>query len=201
MFIKNEIELQSIIKDGRSIEVELKTKVPPIEELARTVAAFANTQGGVILFGVGENGHIYDTPNGSVGKVVEGAKRLLSPVPPLELTEIYYDGKRISELFVKPTVQGPVLIKGAALKRVGSQIQPADKERIISLLSLKGLPQEELMTILETLAEAVSKQTIEIERLRKQQELENKWTARLGAWIWSGIIGAIIGYIFGLFFI
>jgi predicted HTH transcriptional regulator len=51
-------ELENLIQDGENIKVEFKRKVSTPEKIAKEMIAFANTNGGVILFGVDDNKEI-----------------------------------------------------------------------------------------------------------------------------------------------
>lgn len=58
MFDVSEEGLQEIIKRGESQKVEFKTRLPPDAILARLFVAFANTTGGIILIGIGDDGKV-----------------------------------------------------------------------------------------------------------------------------------------------
>ena len=58
MFDTSEEGLKKIISKGESQTVEFKDRLPPDNILARLMVAFANTSGGIILIGIGEDGKI-----------------------------------------------------------------------------------------------------------------------------------------------
>lgn len=68
--------LLSLIRMGESPLVEFKARLPPDEEVARHLTAFANGQGGILLIGVGENGDLGSLPPWEVEKVVAHLKRV-----------------------------------------------------------------------------------------------------------------------------
>ena len=55
MFDTSEEGLKKIISKGESQTVEFKERLPPDNILARLMVAFANTTGGIILIGIGED--------------------------------------------------------------------------------------------------------------------------------------------------
>jgi Schlafen, AlbA_2 len=58
MFDTSPDGLLRLIKQGESQTVEFKLRVPPSEIIARNFAAFANSEGGILLLGVGDDGSI-----------------------------------------------------------------------------------------------------------------------------------------------
>lgn len=58
MFDISEEGLKRIILKGESQTVEFKERLPPDNILARTLVAFANTNGGIILIGISDDGEI-----------------------------------------------------------------------------------------------------------------------------------------------
>lgn len=51
-------DVKTLIADGEGFELEFKRKVSSPEKIAKTMSAFANTRGGIILFGVDDDGSI-----------------------------------------------------------------------------------------------------------------------------------------------
>jgi hypothetical protein len=54
--------LDQLIADGERADVEFKSYVPPLSTLARVLAAFINSGGGILLLGVEEGGRISGIP-------------------------------------------------------------------------------------------------------------------------------------------
>ena len=65
--------LKRIIAEGESVEVEFKQSFHSVQEIARVIAAFANTQGGLLILGVKSEGTIEGIKENLV-------KQLYSPV-------------------------------------------------------------------------------------------------------------------------
>lgn len=55
MFDTSEEGLKKIISKGESQTVEFTERLPPDNILAKLLVAFANTDGGIILIGIGDN--------------------------------------------------------------------------------------------------------------------------------------------------
>jgi predicted HTH transcriptional regulator len=51
-------DVNELIKEGEGFSVEFKRRISSSEKIARTLISFANTKGGVILFGVDDDGSI-----------------------------------------------------------------------------------------------------------------------------------------------
>lgn len=58
MFDTSEEGIKELIAEGESTTVEFKQRLPPDSILARTLVAFANTNGGIILIGISDKGEI-----------------------------------------------------------------------------------------------------------------------------------------------
>jgi ATP-dependent DNA helicase RecG len=55
-------DIKSIVQAGEGYQAEFKIRVPKkVKELTEEVCAFANTAGGVLLIGVGDNNVIHGT--------------------------------------------------------------------------------------------------------------------------------------------
>ena len=55
MDIKN---LKNIIEVGESIELEFKQSFHSVQNIVKIIASFANTQGGILIVGIKDNGFI-----------------------------------------------------------------------------------------------------------------------------------------------
>ncbi|MCF8259237.1 MAG: ATP-binding protein [Melioribacteraceae bacterium] len=52
-------QLLALIRSGEGLRVEFKQRFSDYEKIAKEMIAFANTRGGVLIFGVADNGSIY----------------------------------------------------------------------------------------------------------------------------------------------
>ena len=119
-------KLTAILKQGESLTVEFKESFQ--EEALQTVAAFANTQGGVLLLGVNDAG----MPTGlTVGKATlrEIADRIAACTEPRVVPDIQVDTLRRHAIVVLQVPEypiKPVAVRGRCYKRVG------DSNRLLS---------------------------------------------------------------------
>ncbi|HEY4613790.1 MAG TPA: ATP-binding protein, partial [Bacteroidota bacterium] len=51
-------DIELLVQEGEGFEVEFKRKVSSAEKISRALVAFANTKGGMILFGIDDDGSI-----------------------------------------------------------------------------------------------------------------------------------------------
>ncbi len=56
-------ELKILISEGENFKIEFKRQFSSVEKIAKELIAFANTKGGMILFGVDDDGTIYGVPS------------------------------------------------------------------------------------------------------------------------------------------
>ena len=57
------IDIDDLIECGEGKQIEFKRKVSSPEKIVRTISAFANTSGGIILFGVDDDGSVCGVQN------------------------------------------------------------------------------------------------------------------------------------------
>lgn len=90
-------ELARRIAEGEGKTLEFKRGLPGDAKLARTLAAFANTRGGLLLIGVGDRGELFGAPRPreSLAEVRRVARE--SVEPPLEVQGgiVTLEGERI----------------------------------------------------------------------------------------------------------
>lgn len=102
-------ELKKMIAQGETLCVEFKSdkKKLPDRELAAAVAAMANTEGGVLLQGVEDDGTITGLHRQHIGKGTPAAliANLTKPPLPVEIEEVLVDGKHVFAIRV-PSVPG-----------------------------------------------------------------------------------------------
>jgi predicted HTH transcriptional regulator len=198
--IKDTAEIEKVLARGEDESVEFKVVVPSANIIARNIAAFSNTGGGTILFGIGDDGSVVGSDPRSVKSTLESAQSILIPTPSTEVYEVPYQGKTIVAVDIEPATAGPVLSGGAALMRRRTEIVPITPQRVVSSLQVERTEHYEIAGQIERLAETISRQSETIETLRNQLAEANKWQNKLRDWIWSGLVGAIIGLLLAIMF-
>ena len=90
-------EVLELIEGGENLQCEFKRKFSSTEKIAREMIAFANTRGGVILFGVDDNKEIVGVESEkSEAELIKDAG-LNYCEPPLDFNIVYFDlnGKEV----------------------------------------------------------------------------------------------------------
>lgn len=77
--------IAKVIAAGESERVEFKTRLPPTGVLGRTLAAFANTEGGLLLIGVGDKGEVVSVSEDQVADVMAQLHRVAASLLPLPI--------------------------------------------------------------------------------------------------------------------
>lgn len=104
--------LKSYIREGEHQQQDFKFRVDDPKKIARTLAAFANTDGGRLLIGVKDNGKVVGVFPEEEFHVIQGAAELFCK-PPIEVsTEILQDDhKLVLKVDVPPVKEKPVKAK------------------------------------------------------------------------------------------
>jgi len=146
MFDTSPEGILNIISQGESATVEFKQRFPPTDVIARVLAAFANTNGGILLIGIADDGSVVGIPEHDVKSSIERLHRIASSLLgyPVQIGSVTIQGKFIIYAIVDkvPMHLGPVLSsKGEFLKRDGA--------RIVSIpgSSLKGVLRQFVETL------------------------------------------------------
>lgn len=90
-------ELLDLIEEGENIQCEFKRKFSTPEKIAREMIAFANTKGGIMLFGVDDDKSIVgvESEKETAELVVDVAKNFCEPALDVILDYKEVDGKEI----------------------------------------------------------------------------------------------------------
>ncbi len=96
--------LQKLINEGEHQQQDFKYCINDSKKIARSLVAFANTDGGRLLVGVKDNGKIAGIRTDEEFYMVESAAKIYSS-PPLSFStkEWYVDGKTVLEISVEPS--------------------------------------------------------------------------------------------------
>ncbi len=132
----------SFIENGENINVEFKQRFSSFEKIAKEIIAFANTKGGVILFGIEDDKKIYgiESEKGETELILKTAKEYCNPS--IEVNFYYYniENKEIVVAEIPESKTKPHRIEdykeyldpntAEVYIRVGSKSIPASKEMI-----------------------------------------------------------------------
>ena len=102
--------IEALIEQGEHQQLDFKFEVSDSKKIARTLTAFANTDGGRLLIGVKDNGHISGIRSEEEYYMIEAASKLYTrPEVPFEATRWEINGKTVLEIYVAPCPDRPYM--------------------------------------------------------------------------------------------
>jgi ATP-dependent DNA helicase RecG len=118
-----------VMKDGEGQSVEFKERFTP--DVGKTLSAFANTNQGLLLLGLSDEGRIRGVSEKTEEKVANVAHSCKPSIYP-EIRKVIYKGETL--IYVKVPRSKGVLhsFKNIAYKRVGTNDMPLSPEEVIS---------------------------------------------------------------------
>ena len=138
-----EFDIKSLIGEATAYDKKQMLEVRRPKSWLKSVSAFANGEGGILIFGISDDDHVLglDDAAGDAGKISEEIKSKLDPVPAVKLELKNVDGKKLVLLHVYPGQETPYYYIGdkqrLAFVRIGNESVVADRIQLKSLV-LKG---------------------------------------------------------------
>jgi len=184
--MKKEHPIVSLIAQGEHQQLDFKFEVSDSKKIARTFSAFANTDGGRLLIGVKDNGHITGIQGDEEYYMIQAASEMYTkPIVPFTATRWEVKGKCVLEVTIAPGADKPYYAleladKYRAYIRVADENKPANEVLLLSwekqknpdgLLLKVTKPVEKLFRYLE------SHPTIHINQFCREAHI-NYFTAR-----------------------
>lgn len=104
--------IQKLIQQGEHQTQDFKYCISDSKKIARSLVAFANTDGGRLLIGVKDNGRIAGVRSEEEYYMVESAAKIYSK-PPIDFTTRQHtvDGKTVLEVLIEPSAEKPHFAK------------------------------------------------------------------------------------------
>ena len=100
--------IQNLIAEGEHQQLDFKFEITDARRIARSLVAFANTDGGRLLIGVKDNGAIAGMRSDEEYYMVESAAKLYcKPVVEFDLKEWSVTGKKVLEIIIKKSDKKP----------------------------------------------------------------------------------------------
>ena len=104
--------LKRLIKEGENVHLDFKFCISDSKKIARTLSAFANTQGGRLLIGVRDNGSIAGIRTDEEFYMIDTASKIYcKPEIPVEIKQHIIEGKTILEIVVEQGSKKPYRAK------------------------------------------------------------------------------------------
>lgn len=136
------LQVLSSLARGEGPRIEFKRRLPREDRAARTLCAFANTRGGLLLVGVTDRGRVHGLhhPEEIEFKLGELAARWIAPALAIEVQTVEVHGPRVVACSVPFSSVRPhaVVLPGGATQyvvRVGASNRVADGATLAALRS------------------------------------------------------------------
>jgi predicted HTH transcriptional regulator len=105
--------LRKLIAEGENQKLDFKYCISDSRKIARTLSAFTNTDGGILLIGVRDNGSIAGVRSDEEYYMIETASKLFcKPEIPVTVKQHFVDGKTVLEVLVSKGEKRPYEAKG-----------------------------------------------------------------------------------------
>ena len=100
--------IQNLIAEGEHQQLDFKFEITDARRIARTLVAFANTDGGRLLIGVKDNGAIAGMRSDEEYYMVESAAKMYCrPTVDFDLREWTVNGKKVLEILIRKSTGKP----------------------------------------------------------------------------------------------
>lgn len=130
--------LYQLIAQGEHQQQDFKFCINDSRKIARSMVAFANTDGGRLLVGVKDNGKIAGVKSDEEFYMVEAAAHIYSsPKINFEVFEWEVEGKMVLEIVVQPSLSRPHYAKNDDKKWI-AYTRKADENIKINIVQLKA---------------------------------------------------------------
>lgn len=102
-------DVKRLIENGEGFELEFKRKVSTPQKIARTISSFANTKGGIILFGVDDDGSIVgvESEKTELSLIDESARFLCDPPVEVDVKIVPFHRRDVIVIFVDESSDKP----------------------------------------------------------------------------------------------
>ena len=124
--------IRALISEGEHVRQDFKFEISDSRKIARSLSAFANTEGGRLLIGVKDNGRIAGVRSEEEMYMVEAAAQVYC-IPAVEVDMRVYrpEGRSVLVASVGPAVRKPVLVKEEDGRRL-AYVRIADENILAS---------------------------------------------------------------------
>ena len=190
-------ELEQLIRQGETRDVEFESSVPGPQVIAKHVAALANTSGGQLLLGVKEPGEIVGVDEPRARQVIEQAQQYLSPVPAMKVQTLQVHGHAVVVVEVAASEDLHAAMGGyygRGTPPTAEATRPLNPNEI-RLHALKGKTEDAALSRLATaLAEqthTIGKQGDAIDKLTRESATANSLLLKL-VFALAGLIAGVI---------
>ena len=137
-------DVKRLIEEGEGFELEFKRKVSSPEKIAKTISSFANTNGGIILFGVDDDGSIIgvESEKTEVDLIQQAGEQYCDPPVEMEIAYIPYNHRDVIAVSVEESNKKPHFIINDGEEEERVFIRVKDKTVLASKEVIKVLKDE-----------------------------------------------------------
>ena len=196
-------ELEQLIRQGETQDVEFESSIPAAQVIAKHVAALANTNGGMLVLGVQEPGETVGVDERQAREIIEKAHQYLAPLPVMTVQTLQAHGHAVVVVQVAASEDLHAAMGGYFGR--GRPSAPLDSHRAeatrplnpaeIRLHVLKGKTEDaalsRLATVVADQTRTIAKQTETIDNLSRDFEKANSLWIKL-AFALAGVIAGVI---------
>lgn len=200
-------ELEQLIRQGETQDVEFESSIPTPQAIAKHVAALANTNGGMLILGVQEPGETVGVNEHQAREIIEKAHQYLAPLPVMTVQTLQAHGHAVVVVQVAASEDLHAAM-GGYFGRGARPSAPLDSQRAeatrplnpaeIRLHVLKGKTEDaalsRLATVVADQTRTIAKQTETIDKLSRDFEKANSLWIKLAFALAGVIAGAILMY-------
>jgi hypothetical protein len=146
--LQNNAQLHELLRLGESQHIEFKSRLLPARHLAVLLSSFANSEGGIVLFGVDDNGQVVGLGNPhQLGESLTRAVMLMNPsVQGIESAIISVDGASLGCVIVPGGFEAGIAVEGSYYRRIGAQTRQYTREEIEVVLAERQNPAQLFVT-------------------------------------------------------
>lgn len=162
--MKKDNPIEALIAQGEHQQLDFKFEVSDSKKIARTLSAFANTDGGRLLIGVKDNGNIAGVRSEEEFYMIEAASTMYTrPSVPFTATRWVINGKTVLEVYIAPGTNKPHTAPDKDDK-YKAYIRVADENKLANeVLLLSWQKQERVNGLLLPLTRPVKKLLLYLE--------------------------------------
>lgn len=143
-FMDDKRYLQGLISEGEHSQQDFKYKVQDAAKLARSVSAFANTDGGRLLIGVRDDGNISGVRSEEeIYMMHAAAYKYCKPESKIGFETFHAEGRTVVIATIPPAVRKPVCALDDDGRRV-AYVRIADENIVASPVHLEMWRQEQM---------------------------------------------------------
>jgi predicted HTH transcriptional regulator len=189
--------LEKLISQGESSTLEFKSTVDSAQKIAKTLAAFANTRGGILLVGVADDGSIQGIVSEleEMEKIEQAALHICEPSISISYESIKTTGNQVLVIHIAESELKPHFVKDngtvTAYVRAKDKSIPASKA-MAKVLNTELVENPELLqsrNIKSLLTYLRKNESVTVKKYAKLINIsEGRATSILKDLVWRGIL-------------